>query len=687
MHVKEFAGREQEYAIRSVAVAEDPSTIYVLSDGEPDRLGDIIEPEGWVLGNFNPVALFNHNRDLIVGRWEDVKVKGKQLIGRLVLAEEGSSPVINMVRSLIRQGMLDFVSVGFKALEADPLDPKDPWGPLRFTKSELLEASLVAVPANPRARRVVKEFFPNDADAVRLFAKPGELRARMLPVRKPGEPAATPSISSKPKMKLSDGIKAKNDEIVVLRDKLTGLAGKIEANGLEISDEDAAEQETLTDTLKAAEQQLGRLQSLERSLAIRSNPDAGDDDEHRDVGTEVATLRGDDGNRDNPIRQLARNARGYDLLVRAAACAFIAHVTRKPPEAVLVERYSKHRSYREIEAVVKAATAPAMTNVVGWAAELVGANVQALLDTIKPVSIYPRLAARGTEFSFDGMQPITVPARQYGTNPSAGSPTDRNRRLAGAWVGQGAPIPVRQGLFTGITLNPYKLGVISTFTREMANASTPAMEQIIREAIAEDTAWVLDMSLLSDTAAIPNVRPAGIFVGVTPLTPTAAGPDAAITDLKALLTAVIGAGGGRSVVLIMNPLQSMNLALMHEGGLFYFRDEIANGTLLSVSLVTSITVPVGEVYCMDAADFASATGQPAYDVSDQATLHMDDGTYPDDFTAPTVAPISTTGTPNAVAAPVRSLWQTASIGVRMLLNASWAMRRPGMVAMVVGVNW
>ena len=280
-----------------------------------------------------------------------------------------------------------------------------------------------------------------------------------------------------------------------------------------------------------------------------------------------------------------------------------------------------------------------------------------------------------------------MPSRQYGTAPGGASPTDRNRRLAGAFVGQGAPIPVRQGLFTALTLNPYKMGVISTFTREMANASTPAMEQIIREAIAEDTAWTLDMALLSDEAGVPGVRPPGIFNGLVALTPAAAGADAAITDLKALLSAVIGAGGGRSVVLIMNPLQAMNLSLMHEGGLFYFRDEISRGQLLSVGLITSVTVPAGEVYCMDAAEFASATGTPAYDVSDQATLHMDDGSYPDNFTAPDVKPIVTGAAPGTVATPVRSLWQTASIGVRMLMNVSWGLRRPGMIAYMTAVNW
>jgi hypothetical protein len=64
------------------------------------------------------------------------------------------------------------------------------------------------------------------------------------------------------------------------------------------------------------------------------------------------------------------------------------------------------------------------------------------------------------------------------------------------------------------------------------------------------------------------------------------------------------------------------------------------------------------VLLVDAADFFSATGdEPRFDVSDQAVLHMED-------TAPTA--IGTAGTPTVVAAPVRSLWQTDSIGIRML---------------------
>ena len=49
--------------------------------------------------------------------------------------------------------------------------------------------------------------------------------------------------------------------------------------------------------------------------------------------------------------------------------------------------------------------------------------------------------------------------------------------------------------------------------------------------------------------------------------------------------------------------------------------------------------------------------------------------------------ISTAGSPNTVAAPVRSLWQTDCLAVRMLLDINWGMRRTGVVAWTQTMTW
>src|SRR5204863_366579 len=63
---------------------------------------------------------------------------------------------------------------------------------------------------------------------------------------------------------------------------------------------------------------------------------------------------------------------------------------------------------------------------------------------------------------------------------------------------------------------------------------------------------------------------------------------------------------------------------------------------------------------------------------DQAVLHMED-------TTPLA--IGTVGAPNTVAAPVRSLWQTDSIGIRMLLDINWAIVRTAVVSVRTAVSW
>jgi len=144
----------------------DPYT-FVLSDQTVDRMGDVIKADGWSLTSFksNPVALFGHDHTKIVGEWENVRVVGKRLLGNLKLAKAGTSDFIDTVRSLVDQGILKAVSVGFQPTEATPRKG----GGYEYIKSTLHEVSLVAVPANPSALAIVKALNPNIAD--KLFVQ------------------------------------------------------------------------------------------------------------------------------------------------------------------------------------------------------------------------------------------------------------------------------------------------------------------------------------------------------------------------------------------------------------------------------------------------------------------------------------------------------------------------------------
>jgi HK97 family phage prohead protease len=141
---------------------------FVLSDESVDRMGDVIRAGGWQLDQFkaNPVALFGHSHDQIIGVWENVRVEGKKLLGRLRLAKPGTSELIDTVRSLIDQRILKAVSVGFQPIEAKPRKSGEGYD---FIKSALHEISLVSVPANPNALAIAKALSPEVAN--KLFVQ------------------------------------------------------------------------------------------------------------------------------------------------------------------------------------------------------------------------------------------------------------------------------------------------------------------------------------------------------------------------------------------------------------------------------------------------------------------------------------------------------------------------------------
>lgn len=167
----------------------DDPLLYILSSEDVDRVGDVIRADGWILDHFlrNPIALYQHSHDKVIGTWENVRVEGSQLLGELNLAAPGTSALVDEVRALVEQRVLKAVSVGFMPITAQALSASDPYGGYMYTQAELSEASLVAVPANPHAIQIAakvapkhsQEFFVGDikSDRPRLSAAKARLQS------------------------------------------------------------------------------------------------------------------------------------------------------------------------------------------------------------------------------------------------------------------------------------------------------------------------------------------------------------------------------------------------------------------------------------------------------------------------------------------------------------------------------
>jgi len=152
--------------------SEDDPYEFVMSTADRDRVGDIVMQD-WDLRDFkrNPIALYAHDHTLPIGRWENVRVQAEKLVGRLVLAQRGTSEFIDTLHSLVEQRILKAVSVGFLPKSWDPIDEKDPWDGYILSGNALMECSLCAVPANPNALSFAKDYLSGLSihDRVRLL--------------------------------------------------------------------------------------------------------------------------------------------------------------------------------------------------------------------------------------------------------------------------------------------------------------------------------------------------------------------------------------------------------------------------------------------------------------------------------------------------------------------------------------
>ena len=146
--------RRTEYLQGQISKDFDPDSRVIsgmASTSAEDREGDTIEPTAFAdsLGG-RLKLLFNHKQDVPIGKIvrAEIKETGLWIEAKLASGTEKA----NEVWSLIEQGILDSFSVGFIPTAWELISPKSgDYGPKRFTKADLLEVSVVTIPANPNA--------------------------------------------------------------------------------------------------------------------------------------------------------------------------------------------------------------------------------------------------------------------------------------------------------------------------------------------------------------------------------------------------------------------------------------------------------------------------------------------------------------------------------------------------------
>ncbi len=149
------------YVTRRLKGGDTPTI--TISTAALDRDNDQVDPLGGQFDSYyrNPVVLFAHDYSALpVGRCISLNADANGIKAAWQWLE--NDPVAARVKNAFDQGVLNAASVGFRPITTQP----NRSGGTRFTSWELLEWSLVPVPANAGAVRTLKRLGLWDDDVI-----------------------------------------------------------------------------------------------------------------------------------------------------------------------------------------------------------------------------------------------------------------------------------------------------------------------------------------------------------------------------------------------------------------------------------------------------------------------------------------------------------------------------------------
>lgn len=120
---------------------------FIVSDESVNSHGFIVKTDGIDLTQFlrNPIMYYMHEREKgVVGRWDNVRVQGTQLLMDAVFDE--STDTGRQVKAQVEGGFLRCASIGVEIIEMEIINDVE-----TVTACRLLEVSIVDIPANGNA--------------------------------------------------------------------------------------------------------------------------------------------------------------------------------------------------------------------------------------------------------------------------------------------------------------------------------------------------------------------------------------------------------------------------------------------------------------------------------------------------------------------------------------------------------
>lgn len=643
------------YSVLTIRAVDDDARVIegIATTPETDRMGDVVEPSGAAFTLPLPF-LWQHDKTAPIGHVTHANVTADGIAVRVQLASDNEpgplKDLLDMAWRSIKKGLVRGLSIGFTPIES--ADIQGTWGQ-RFLRWDWHELSAVTIPANQEATILaVKQF-----DGVRQAAS-----GRTAPASLPGASGLPVKVIRTPK----PGAGTMNYTEQIKSFEATRAAKVAEREGIQKAAADAGQTkdagqkeafDTLTAEIKAIDAELVDLRAMETENAAAAAA----------VPATKSVQAGADARGAVPSVVVSAPAVAPGIrFARVAKCLGLAYKQHRFAGDIAAERYDNDPLTQKAVAIAAGSTATG-----NWAAKLVGAETDVYADFVqflRPMTILGKFGAGGIPAIRN------VPFRTALISQTNGG--------AGYWVGQGKAKPLTKFAFDRTTLEPLKVANIAVVTDELLRAANPAADGILRDQLAAALAGRLDTDFIDVTkVADPNVSPASITNGATPIPSSGNDADAVRADVQLLFAAFIAANNApTNGVFIMSAVQALALSMMMNplgqpefpglsmtGGTFFGLPVIVSEYCSSDSDGSYVTlVNASDIYLGD-------EGGIAVDVSDQASLEMD----------AEPAHNSTSPTP----ATLVSLWQTNSVAFRAERTINWKLRRADAVQVLSEVNW
>jgi len=115
-----------------------------------DRMSDVVVPGGAKFALPIPL-LSQHDSREPIGKVYEAEVSGRSIRIKARIAKDTGLDYVERTWRQIRAGLLGGLSIGFRPLKSEALDPERPWDGFKFLEWEWLELSAVTIPANAEA--------------------------------------------------------------------------------------------------------------------------------------------------------------------------------------------------------------------------------------------------------------------------------------------------------------------------------------------------------------------------------------------------------------------------------------------------------------------------------------------------------------------------------------------------------